>query len=158
MVVILWPVAPGGFSAECRDGEQHGDAIFPAVDQLGHAAGQAYIGDLGNTDLAGDAGVAVGHGNDGAFLNAFDELDFRHVNQRIIDRSVTGRWIEKDEFRAGGFELLDIELAAGAGNLADRSAAGRLRHRGAWRYRLDDCSGRGGGQSGGTEAAHEIAP
>lgn len=90
MVVVLRMVAPGDFSAECRDGKEDGDAIFPAVYQLGHAAGQTYIGDVGNADLAGDAGVAVGHGNDGAFLNAFDELDFRHVNQRIIDRSVTG--------------------------------------------------------------------
>ena len=83
----------------------------------------------------GGARIAVGHGNHGAFLNAFDQIDLRHVDQRIEDRMIAGRGIEENMLDAGRLELLDKQSSAIALDLADRGG-GSVRHgRGALRGR-----------------------
>ena len=120
MVGLLPLVAPQRVLIDRRDRNQHRNLVLPGVDHLGHGIGQADIGDDNDAGAAGGARITVGHGDHGAFLNAFDQVDLRHVDQRIEDRMIAGRGIEEDVLDAGGLELLDKQPATVALDFADR--------------------------------------
>ena len=87
--------------------DQHRNLVLPGVDHLGHGVGQTDIGDDHHAGAPRRPRIAVGHGDHGAFLNAFDQIDLRHVDQRVEDRMVAGRGIEEDVLDARRLELLD---------------------------------------------------
>jgi hypothetical protein len=107
-----------------------------------------------DTGLARRPGIAVGHGDHGAFVDALDQVDAGLVHQRIEDRIVAGRRVEKDVLDAGGLELLHEQRAArslhrahgGGGRAALAEGLQRLRHR------LD----RGGAHAERAQSGHEL--
>ena len=110
-------------AAECvllhrGDRDHDRDLVLPAVDHLRHGVGQADICDDDDAGLARCAGIAVGHGDHGAFVDALDQLDRGLVDERVEDRIVAGRRIEEDMLDARGLELLHEQRAAGALHLA----------------------------------------
>jgi len=117
-IVILRRVRAELVAPERRDRQQHRDAVFERIDHLGQRVRKADTRDLHDRGLAGHSCVPVPHGDAGAFLDAFDELDRALADERIINRRVAGRGIGKDEFDARGLELLDIQHAASRGHLA----------------------------------------
>ena len=137
MVALLEQVAAERVLLDRRDGDQNRNLILPAVDHLRHRIGQADIGDDDDPGLAGSAGVTIGHGDHGPFLDALDQMDRRFIDQRIEDRIIAGRRIEENVLDARGFELLHEQCAAGAFHFAHRGSrwtslaegVERLRHR-----------------------------
>jgi hypothetical protein len=137
MVGLLEQVAAERVLLHRGDGDEDRNLVLPAVDHLRHGVGQTDIGDDDDAGLARGAGVAVGHGDHGAFVNALDQVDGGLVDERIEDRIVAGRRVEEDVLDAGGFKLLHKERAARSLHLAHaRGGRGalaegleRLRHR-----------------------------
>ena len=99
--------------------DQERNLVLPAVDHLGHRVGQADIGNDDDAGLPRCAGIAVGHGHHGAFLDALDQMNLGHVDQRVEDRMIAGRGIEEDVFDAGRLELRHEKGAAIALDFAD---------------------------------------
>jgi hypothetical protein len=155
MLVFLRPVAADLLLRECADDQEQGDAVFIGVDELGHAVWQADIGNAADADFARQSRIAVRHGDDHAFLHAFDELNRRLIDESIENRCVAGRRIEEVIFNPGCLELLQIELPAGAGDVPH--GAGRVRrglgaHR---RERLRHSVGGNGAQPGRAQVRHQ---
>ena len=127
VVVDLLPlIAAKLVLADRGDRDQHRDLVLVGIHHLRHGVGQADIGDHDNAGAPRRARVAVRHAGDRAFLHALDDLDLRHVDERVEDRMIAGRRIEEDIFDAGRLELLDEQLAAVALDFTDR----RRRRRG----------------------------
>ena len=131
MIGLLPLVAAERVLIDGGDRDQHRNLVLPGIDHLGHGIGQADIGDDDDAGAAGGPRIAVGHGDHGAFLNAFDQIDLRHVDQRIEDRMIAGRGIEEDVLDARRLELLDEQSSAIALDLADRGGGRLGRRRGA---------------------------
>jgi len=137
MIALLEQVAAERVLLHRGDGDQDRDLVLPAVDHLRHGVGQTDIGDDDDAGLARGAGVAVGHGDHGAFVDALDQMDGGLVHQRIEDRIVAGRRVEEDVLDAGSLKLLHEERAArslhlahgGGGRRALAEGLERLRHR-----------------------------
>ncbi len=96
------------------DRHHNGDLILPAVDHLRHGIGQPDIRHDDDAGLAGNARIAVRHGNHRAFVNALDQLDAGLVDERIENRIIAGRRVEEDMPHTGGLELLHEKRAAGS--------------------------------------------
>ena len=127
MVVGLLPlIAAKRVLIDRRDGDQHRNLVLEGVDHLGHGVGQADIGDHDHAGASRGARVTVRHGGHGAFLNALDEFDLGHVDERIEDGMVAGGGIEEDIFDAGRLQLLNEQLAAVALDFADCRRRDRL--------------------------------
>ena len=118
MIGLLEQIAAERVLLHRGDRDHDRDLVLPAVDHLRHGVGQADIGDDDDAGLARGAGIAVGHGDDGAFVDALDQLDRGLVDERVEDRIVAGRWIEEDMLDARGLELLHEQRAAGTLHLA----------------------------------------
>jgi hypothetical protein len=100
------------------------------------------------------AGIAIGHGDHGAFVDALDQVDGRLVHQRIEDRIIARCRVEEDVLDAGGLELLHEQRAARSLHLAHggggrRTLAERLER---LRHRLDG----GGAHAQRAQAGHEL--
>jgi hypothetical protein len=121
VLVFLRPVAADLLLRECPDDQEQGDAILVGVDQLGHAVRQTNIGNAADADLARKPRIAVRHCDNHTLLHALDERNSGFIDKCVEDGRVSCRWIEEVILDAGRFELLQIELSARAGYVANGS-------------------------------------
>ncbi len=123
-------------------GDHHGGMIAVGVEELARCLGGP--GDCVKIDegrLAGHLVVAVGHGNDEAFVQPHDRLNLRSAGQGVEEANFRGARIREDVLHVRGLELLHEEFSARSGRGAIGAAwlvGRRLRRREITQERLDE--------------------
>jgi hypothetical protein len=155
VVGFLEQVAAERVLLDRGDGDHDRNLVLPAIDHLGHGVGQTDIRHDDDAGLARGPGIAVGHGDHGAFVNPLDQLDAGFVHHRVEDRVVAGRRVEEDVLDARRLELGHEQRAAGSLHVPHRGGGrrGRLAER---RQRLRHRPGRDGAHPQGAQAGHEL--
>lgn len=154
-------IAPGFVVVE-TGGDNEGGAVACGVVHLpGGLGGAGDDVDVDEGGFEGDAVVAIGHGDDDAFVEGDERLEGWLVEERVEEGDFVGAGVGEDIFDAGGFGLGDDEVASGSfdGGGGRRTGAGSVLGGGAITCveAGEEFGGGGGGESQLGEAAGESA-